>query len=98
LVVPFIAVNVAVITIAVIRARRRRDTGPTTPYVMVGPTPGPCRRCGRPTAIMHGDLVHTTEAGIFVATEHRPLPVNAYGEHPAAGVSLASIIARGGVR
>lgn len=49
---------------------------------------GPCRRCGRPVAVMHGELVHTTAAGIFVATEHRPLPVDVYGPHPARGVPL----------
>ena len=52
------------------------------------PDYGPCRRCGRPVAVMHGELVHTTAAGIFVATEHRPLPVDLYGPHPARAVPL----------
>lgn len=52
------------------------------------PVTGRCRRCGRPTAWMHGDLVHTSEEGYYVAVQHRPLPVDVHGPHPARGYPL----------
>lgn len=76
-------VAVALLVWLKVRAVRERDR------VVAAPT-GPCRRCGRPTATMHGDLVHVDDRGLFVAVEHRPLPVDRYGPHPAAGVDLTT--------